>query len=83
MTEERIRELERDVGDLQVANARLSTSVEHLSKAVESLTITMQTLNDAMNQGRGAARLALALAAMGGGGLGAIITLLIRKVGLG
>lgn len=83
MTEDRIRTLEREVSDLRVANAGLAASVEHLSTAVESLTSTVTVLNNAMNQGKGAARLVLALAAMGGGGLGAILALALRKAGIG
>lgn len=50
----RIFELEREVGNLRVNNAALSTSVEHLAGAVETLNTTVQSLRDTMNQGRGA-----------------------------
>lgn len=40
--------------DLKISNASLATSVEHLVKAVDALTLTVNTLRDTMNQGRGA-----------------------------
>lgn len=52
--EARISDLEREVGDLRVCNASLSTSVDHLSGNVKELTVVVQQLRDAMNQSKGA-----------------------------
>jgi uncharacterized protein YlxW (UPF0749 family) len=76
MTDDRVRFLEGEVRDLQVSNAALATSVEHLVKAVDALTLVVQTLRDTMNQGRGALWLMVAAA----GAFGAVITTLAKKV---
>lgn len=81
MSEQRIKDLEDHVADLRVANGQLTTSVEHLSKAVDSLTITVQTLNNTMQQGKGAARMALALSAFGGGAIVAGVNFLAKRLG--
>lgn len=72
----RIFELEREVGNLRVSNASLSTSVEHLAGAVETLTATVQELRDTMNQGRGALWLAMFLA----GGVGAAVAMFFKRL---
>jgi len=51
---ERIRLLEREVTGLREANAVLATNIEHLTKAVEALAVTVQSLRDTVNRGQGA-----------------------------
>jgi hypothetical protein len=72
----RIRELERHAGDARVTDAKLATSLEHLSRTVEMLNVTVSTLRDVMNQGRGALWLGMLLA----GSLSATLALLIRRM---
>lgn len=73
--EQRVFELEREVGNLRVNNAALGTSVEHLAKAVETLTDTVGELRDTMNQGRGALWVAMFVS----GGVGAGVMALIKN----
>jgi hypothetical protein len=54
MSEERIATLERDINALQISEAKMSVSVEHLASAVAKLDETVGGLRDSMNQGRGA-----------------------------
>lgn len=77
--EDRIRELERDLNALRVANAELAKSVEHLSTSVKALTETVTTLRDMMNQGKGA----LWLGVLAAGSAGALITTVLKKIFLG
>lgn len=51
---QRIQDLERDLSDLRVSDAHLSSSVEHLSESVRELTSTVGELRDTMNRGKGA-----------------------------
>lgn len=53
MEDERLKDMERDISDLRVSNATLSSSVEHFSEAVKQLTATVGELRDTMNRGRG------------------------------
>jgi NADPH-dependent curcumin reductase CurA len=68
--------MEDRVRSLEIANAKLATSVEHLSQTVTVLASTVQDLRDTMNQGRGALWLMMAAA----GSIGAIIVTLAKKV---
>jgi hypothetical protein len=77
--EDRVRELERDISSLRVANAELAKSVEHLSASVRALTDTVSTLRDTMNQGKGA----LWLGVLAAGSVGALITTVLKKIFLG
>lgn len=72
----RIFELEREVGNLRVNNASLSKSVEHLAGAVETLTETVQDLRDTMNKGRGALWMAMFLA----GSVGAAVAMFVKRI---
>lgn len=63
---ERIRSLERQVSDLRVACGSLTASSSHLSAVVAELSGVVTTLNNTMNQGRGA--IWFAMAAVGGAG---------------
>lgn len=74
--DERVRDLEKEIIALKVANAELSTSVEHLSTSVKALTETVGALRDMMNQGRGA----LWLGVLAAGSVGAIISTLVKRV---
>lgn len=61
---------------MRVDNASLSKSVEHLAKAVEVLTDTVQGLRDAQNKARGALWLAVAAA----GSIGALLLLGVQQM---
>jgi len=77
---DRIRRMEQDLINARIANAELSSSVEHLTKAVDMLTITVATLRDTINQGRGAVWVIAAAA----GTVGAFAGMLVKRVfGLG
>lgn len=68
--------MEDRVRSLEIANAQLATSVEHLSKTVDALATTVQTLRDTMNQGRGALWMAMGAA----GSVGAIVATFAKKL---
>lgn len=68
--------MERQVSDLRVSNAALSTSIEHLVKTVDALTQTVMTLRDTINQGRGALWVMIGAA----GAVGAVVTILVKRV---
>ena len=68
--------MEDRVRSLEIANAKLATSVEHLSTTVTVLASTVQDLRDTMNQGRGALWLMMAAA----GALGAIVVTFAKKL---
>ena len=70
---ERVHHVERQVTDLRVANAALSASVEHLAKTVDVLNLTVQSLRDTINQGRGAVWVMVGAA----GAVGALVTTVI------
>ena len=74
--DQRVFELEREVGNLRVNNASLGTSVELLAKAVETLTSTVDELRDTMNKGRGALWVAMVLA----GAFGAAVATGLKKL---
>jgi uncharacterized protein YlxW (UPF0749 family) len=71
---QRIRDLELQVGDMREDNARLDSSVDHLARAVEDLTETVNGLRDTMNRGRGAAWVIGGIGALGGGVVATLIT---------
>jgi hypothetical protein len=73
---ERVHHVERQVSDLRVANAALSSSVEHLAKTVDVLNITVQSLRDTINQGRGAIWVMVGAA----GAVGAIIATMLKRI---
>ena len=54
MSEQRVRDLEIQVGDMREDNARLNEAVGHLAVSVDQLTVTVDGLRDTMNRGRGA-----------------------------
>lgn len=72
----RVRELERDIKRIEIANASLATSVEHLSSSVKALTETVGVMRDMMNKGRGA----LWLGVIAAGSFGAVVTTLVKKI---
>lgn len=72
----RVRELERDIRRIEVANASLATSVNHLSTSVIALTETVSVLRDTMNQGRGAMWLLMGAA----GALGAVVATFVKHL---
>ena len=74
--EQRISAIEGEVTDLRVANAKLAVSVEHLAKAVDALSLVVQTQRDTINQGRGV----LVTLMFAAGAVGALITTVIKKV---
>lgn len=76
MSEERITSLEGEVTDLKVANAKLAVSVEHLAKAVDALSLVVQTQRDTINQGRGV----LVTLMCAAGAVGALITTVVKRL---
>jgi hypothetical protein len=68
--------MEDRVRSLEIANAKLATTVDHLSSTVTVLATTVQNLNDTMNQGRGALWLAMAVA----GSVGALVATFAKKL---
>lgn len=74
--EVRIASLESEVTDLKVANAKLAVSVEHLAKAVDALSIVVQTQRDALNQGRGI----LVTLMFAAGAVGAVVSTIIKRI---
>lgn len=73
---ERVHHVERQVTDLRVANAALSSSVEHLAKTVDVLNVTVQSLRDTINQGRGAIWVMVGAA----GAIGAVVAMMIKRI---
>jgi len=90
MTEpERFASLERQVGDLRVSVGKLEKTAEHLQATTElqqesmgKLSASIEGLTAVLNQGKGAARLLVGVATLGGTGLGAILMALAKKYGL-
>lgn len=76
MSEERITSLEGEVTDLKIANAKLAVSVEHLAKAVDALSLVVQTQRDTINQGRGV----LVTLMFAAGSVGALITTVVKRL---
>lgn len=68
--------MEDRIRSLEIANAKLATTVDHLSATVTVLATTVQSLNDTMNQGRGALWLAMAVA----GSVGAMVATFAKKL---
>jgi hypothetical protein len=52
--EERIRELEMQMGDLRVDNARLGVQVTHFTEVTTQLSKGVEELTDALNKIKGA-----------------------------
>lgn len=67
MTTERITQLE-------IENAKLSVSLEHLTESVKELTSVVQQLRDTMNQGRGALWVVVGVSTLLGGAISAGLT---------
>jgi len=76
MSEERITSIEGEVTDLKIANAKLAVSVEHLAKAVDALSLVVQTQRDTINQGRGV----LVTLMFAAGAVGALITTVVKRL---
>lgn len=74
--ENRIVSLEGEVTDLKVANAKLAVSVEHLAKAVDALSLVVQTQRDTINQGRGV----LVTLMFAAGAVGAIVSTIVKRI---
>ncbi len=74
--ENRIVSLESEVTDLKVANAQLAVSVEHLAKAVDALSLVVQTQRDTINQGRGV----LVTLMFAAGAVGAVVSTVVKKL---
>lgn len=67
MTDDRITQLE-------IENARLAVSLEHLTDSVKELTKTVQDLRDTMNRGRGALWVVIGASTLVGGAISAGLT---------
>jgi predicted RNase H-like nuclease (RuvC/YqgF family) len=87
---ERLASVERQVSDLRDSVARLETTNKHLEASndrlhdsIDRLGEQIEALTAVMNQGKGAASLALALSAFLGAGLTAILMAVLRKFGFG
>lgn len=74
--ENRIVSLEGEVTDLKVANAKLAVSVEHLAKAVDALSLVVQTQRDTINQGRGV----LVTLMFAAGAVGALVSTIVKRL---
>lgn len=59
---------------LEIANAKLSTSLEHLTNSVNKLTEKVEDLNDSMNKGRGALWVIVGASTLAGGAISAALT---------
>ena len=77
--EDRIRDLEKEVGYLRVDNATLGQSVELLSTNVKALTDVVQDLRDTMNKGRGALWAVCSGSAVAGGVVATVAELIFKK----
>ena len=77
--EDRIRDLEKEVGCLRVDNATLGQSVELLSTNVKALTDVVQDLRDTMNKGRGALWAVCSGSAVAGGIVATIAGFIFKK----
>lgn len=71
-----MRDLDRDVVALKVANAELAVEVKGLSKQVASLETAVKDLNDTMNRGKGALWGIMGIA----GALGAVVSTVAKKL---
>lgn len=67
MSDERITQLE-------IENAKLATSLEHLTDSVKELTRTVQDLRDTMNRGKGALWIVVGASTLVGGAISAAFT---------
>ena len=76
MSEERITSIEGEVTDLKIANAKPAVSVEHLAKAVDALSLVVQTQRDTINQGRGV----LVTLMFAASAVGALITTVVKRL---
>jgi len=74
--EEDLRMMQNDLVGLKIANASLTSSVNHLADTVRALTETVQILRDTMNQGRGMMWLLMTAA----GAMGAIAAVIIKRI---
>ena len=61
MLESRVQELEYQLGELRTQTASVAASVEHLVKALDTMTTTVDELNNNMRFGRGAVWAGVAL----------------------
>lgn len=76
MQDDTLRALDRDISDLRVSNAKLSTSVDNLTEKVDQLTELVGNLNNIIQRGKGA----LWVVALFAGAIGAGVTTLVKKV---
>lgn len=65
---------EARLNQLEIANAKLSTSLEHLTASVNKLTDKVDELNDSMNKGRGALWVIVGASTLLGGAISAGLT---------
>lgn len=62
---------------LEIENAKLAISLEHLSESVRELTRTVQELRDTMNRGRGALWVIVGASTLVGGAISAGVNKLL------
>lgn len=65
---------EARITQLEIENARLAASLEHLTESVRELTRTVQDLRDTMNRGRGALWVIVGASTLVGGAISAGLT---------
>jgi hypothetical protein len=78
MTDDRIAVLETHVTNVRIDNARLSESIEHLTKTVDNLATVVTDLSANMNKGKGALWIFGIMSATAGGLISWATTLLFR-----
>ena len=78
MSVERLLALEELVTNIRIDHAKMTQSVEHLSRTVESLADAVTELTSYMNRGRGALWVFGVMSATAGGLISWATTLLFR-----
>ena len=78
MTENRLIAVESHVTNLRIDNARLSESIDHLTKTVDNLASVVTDLSANMNKGKGALWVFGIMSATAGGLISWATTLLFR-----
>lgn len=76
MSEEVLRDLERDVVGLKISNAELAGELKNLRKTVDNLELAVNKLTETLNRGKGAMWGIMLIA----GSLGASLTTIVKKL---
>jgi uncharacterized coiled-coil protein SlyX len=78
VSEERIEALAEQITNIRIDHAKMTQSVEHLSKTVDELAKAVTELTSYMNRGRGALWVFGVMSATAGGLISWATTLLFR-----